>query len=57
MGNEKLIEEHEIQIQKSQEIGTTIYVAIDGTFAGSILIADKIKDDAYQSIKQLKKTE
>ena len=34
--------------------GTTVHVAIDGEYAGHIVIADKIKDDAREAIAQLK---
>ena len=33
---------------------TTVYVAVDGTFAGCISISDKIKEDAYWAVKRLK---
>ena len=34
--------------------GTTVHVAIDGQYAGHILIADQLKDDARKAIEQLK---
>lgn len=54
VGNEKWMEEHRIKVQKSKEIGTVVYVAIDNIFAGTILIADKLKEDSYQAIQSLK---
>ncbi len=55
VGNEKLMKEKNIEYTKCNEIGTIIYVAINNKFAGYILIADKIKKDAKETIKDLKK--
>ncbi len=54
VGNEKLMKEYNITFKKSKDIGTIVYVAINGDFAGTILIADKIKDDSYKSVKLFK---
>ena len=51
IGNEKLMKENNIKYDKSKEVGTLIYVAIDKKFAGTIVIADKIKDDAFKAVK------
>ena len=56
VGNEKLMKKNNIQYQKSTEVGSIIYVAVDNVFKGSILIADKIKEDSYKAIKLLKNT-
>lgn len=52
VGNEKLMTEKKISITKNEKMGTIVYVAIDGKFAGSIVIADKIKEDAYVAMKR-----
>ena len=57
VGNEKLMREYNISFPKSEEIGTIIYVAINDEFAGTILIADKIKEDSYKAIQLLKNNE
>lgn len=54
VGNEKLMKEYNIEFQKSKETGTIVYIAIDNKFAGTIEIADKIKDDSYKAVKQFK---
>ena len=54
VGNEKLMQEKKIEFEKANEIGTILYVAIEGKFAGYILISDKIKEDAKTTIKELK---
>lgn len=55
VGNEKLMIENKIEFEKCNEIGTVIYIAIDGKFEGYILISDKIKKDSYNVINLLKK--
>lgn len=54
IGNEKLMEKNQIQFEKSNEIGTILYIAIENQYAGYIVIADKIKADAKQTIQNLK---
>lgn len=55
VGNEKLMEEYNIDYKKSNDVGTVIYIAIDKKYAGSIIISDKIKDDAYKAVKEFRK--
>lgn len=55
VGNDKLMEQAKINYEKSTDIGTILYVAIDNKFAGYIVIADKIKEDAKMAIEVLKK--
>ena len=55
VGNDKLMKQYDVNYQESGDIGTILYVAIDGKFAGTIVIADKIKEDAKQAIEDLKK--
>ena len=54
VGNEKIMKEYNIKFQKSEETGTIVYVAINNEFAGTILIADKIKEDSYKAVKLFK---
>ncbi len=55
VGNEKLMNEKNIEVTKCNDVGTIIYVAIEGKYAGYILIADKIKEDSKKTIAELKK--
>ena len=55
VGNEKLMQEKQINFEKCNEIGTIIYVTIEEKYAGYILISDKIKEDAKLTIESLKK--
>lgn len=54
VGNEKIMKEYNIKFQKSEETGTIVYVAINDEFAGTILVADKIKEDSYKAVKLFK---
>ncbi len=54
VGNEKLMKEFEIPYQKTDEVGTVVYTAVDKTFAGSIVISDQIKPDSAMAISGLK---
>lgn len=54
VGNEKLMEEYNIDYIKSNDIGTVIYIAIDKKYVGSITISDKIKEDAYKAVKEFR---
>jgi len=55
VGNEKLMEQRNINYTKCEQIGTVVYVAINNKYAGYILISDKIKEDSQKAIKELKK--
>ena len=54
IGNEKLMNENNIEFKTIEDIGTVLYIAIDGKFSGSLIISDKIKKDANKTIKNLK---
>lgn len=52
VGNSKSMKQQSNFIE-TQTVGTVVYVAVDGQFWGSIVIADKPKPDAQQAIKLL----
>ena len=54
-GNEKLMKKMGIAYTECQAVGTVVYVAVDGVFAGSVVIADSVKESARQAITDLKK--
>ena len=54
-GNEKLMENNNINFIKNEEVGTVVYVAKNDKFFGSIIIADEIKDGAKETIESLSK--
>ena len=55
VGNEKLMQKENIKFTICQEIGTILYIAVEGEYAGYILIADEIKTDSKKAIEELKK--
>ncbi len=55
VGNDKLMQEKQITFEKCNEVGTVLYVAIEGKYAGYIVIADQIKEDAKKTMEDLKK--
>ena len=54
VGNEKFMKENNIEYKQNEKIGTNLYIAIDGKYAGNILISDKIKKDSYKAVESLK---
>lgn len=53
-GNTKLMERAHIKYTPSSAVGTVVYLACDGKYAGCIIIEDEIKADAPAAIKLLK---
>ncbi|EEP44403.1 cadmium-exporting ATPase [Collinsella intestinalis DSM 13280] len=53
VGNDKLMGAHGISCPDCELTGTILHVAIDGSYAGHIVIADTVKDDAAQAIADL----
>lgn len=54
LGNAKLLKEMHIFYVENKSIGTVVYVAVEGKFAGSIVIADQIKEGAKEAIVRMK---
>ena len=54
VGNDKLMSSNSINFEKSEEFGSVVYVAEEGKFLGSIVINDRIKEDAGESLIALK---
>jgi len=52
-GNLRLMEEEGIRIVPEDEIGTVVYIAIDGSYAGAIVISDEAKTDSKKAIEGL----
>lgn len=53
-GNHKLMTSEEIRYEQCTQAGTKVYIAVDGNYAGCILIADQVKEDSPLAIEQLK---
>lgn len=54
VGNDKLMISNNIEFEKNEEFGSIVYVAKEGKFLGSIVINDRIKEDAGESLTALK---
>ncbi len=54
VGNRRLMEKLDIQPAEPQKAGTVVYVAVDGVYAGCILLGDVVKEHAAQAIRGLK---
>ncbi len=54
VGNTKMMEAVGAEWHPCHHTGTIIHVAIDGTYAGHIVINDKVKDDSAEAIAQLR---
>ena len=53
VGNDKLLAEAGLDAPSCEVVGTILYVSVDGTYAGHIVIADMVKDDAAQTVADL----
>lgn len=54
-GNAKLMEAEQISYAACDQVGTKVYVAIEGQYAGCLVIADEIKQDSPRTIAALKR--
>ncbi|WP_293587944.1 heavy metal translocating P-type ATPase [Prevotella sp.] len=53
VGNERMMDSVGAEWHKCHLVGTTVHVAIDGEYAGHIVVADRIKEDAADAIAGL----
>ena len=54
-GNSKLMEKLSVDCMECHSVGTVVHMAVDGKYAGHILISDQIKPHAKEAIAALKK--
>lgn len=54
-GNDRLLHREKIDHDTCDVAGTVVHLAVNGRYAGYILIADEIKEDAAQAIRDLKR--
>ena len=55
VGNEKLMRKLDVEAIPCHHVGTIVHVAIDGAYAGHILISDVVKPTSAQAIRELRK--
>lgn len=54
-GNDKLMEEIGVTWHPCHRVGTTVHVAVNGEYAGHIVISDELKPDAAEAVASLKR--
>lgn len=54
LGNEKLMQDRNISYTHCDKPGTIVYAALDGKYAGALVISDTIKDGAKEAIRSMK---
>lgn len=54
-GNEKLMIQNGVAFETCSSAGTVVYVAVDGVYAGAVVISDTIKESAADAIRELKR--
>lgn len=54
VGNEKLMQAEAVTHRPCADLGTIVYVAVNGVYLGCIVIADEIKENAKDAISALK---
>lgn len=54
MGNQKLLDGHNIEVEEDKDQQTRVHLAVDGRYAGSITLEDELKDDAPSAIQKLR---
>ena len=52
-GNEKLMAHNHIKHETASEIGSVVYVAVDGEYCGYLVLADELKEDAQPMVDLL----
>lgn len=56
VGNIKLMNKLNVSCKECSHVGTIVHVALDGEYAGHILISDRIKKNAKEAIQSLRKS-
>lgn len=54
VGNAALLLEHGINFSVPSRTGTVIHVAVDGEYAGHIVLSDRVRDGAFDAIEELR---
>ncbi|SDB05352.1 Cd2+/Zn2+-exporting ATPase [Ruminococcaceae bacterium FB2012] len=54
VGNDKLMEQIGVKWHPCHHVGTTVHVAVNGRYAGHIVISDELKDTSKEAIEHLR---
>lgn len=55
VGNERLLLQEGIHLQEGNMTGTALYIAVDGIYAGYLLISDEVKPGTAEALQELRK--
>lgn len=55
VGNDKLMEELGVRWHPCHHVGTTVHVAVDGVYAGHVVISDAVKETAAEAVRALRR--
>ncbi|MCR5702372.1 MAG: cadmium-translocating P-type ATPase [Lachnospiraceae bacterium] len=55
IGNSKLMEQYSVSFHECHHVGTILHIAIEGEYAGHIVISDVLKENSKNAISRLKK--
>ncbi len=55
VGNTRLMELVNVKWRGDSHVGTVVHVAVDGEYAGHVVISDQIKEDSAEAIRELKR--
>lgn len=53
-GNDKMMEAEKVIYSTTEAFGTIVHVAVDGVYAGNIIISDEVKEDANKALQGLR---
>lgn len=53
-GNLKLMQRNGVSVPQTTEHGTLVYVAVDGSYAGAVVISDELRPQAAEAVRKLR---
>ncbi len=53
-GNAKLMRQQQVECSEGETVGTVVHVAVDGEYAGYLVISDEVKPDSATALQTLK---
>ena len=54
VGNDRLLHKYDVEHDTCDVQGTVVHVAVNGSYAGYIVISDEVKEDAASAVRELK---
>ncbi|MBQ3566352.1 MAG: cadmium-translocating P-type ATPase, partial [Oscillospiraceae bacterium] len=56
VGNDRLMKQNNISFKQPNQTGTAVHVAVNGVYAGYLIISDEVKSDSQKAVSELKKS-